>query len=100
MSPSEQVTPLEQAMIMAAGLGTRLRPFTDMRTKALLPVLGIPVAQFTIDSLAKAGVSSVVLNVHHRANETRSGLLGLDRANLKMEVSDESQSLLGSAGGI
>ncbi len=89
-----------QAMLMAAGLGTRLRPFTDVTTKALLPLLGIPVAQFTLDSLLSSGVQTIVANIHHDAARTRAGLLALESGQATLKISDESQGLLGSAGGI
>lgn len=92
--------PISKAMLMAAGLGTRLRPFTDFKTKALLPVLGIPAAQFAVDSLIAAGVDHIVANVHHDALAAKQGLLSLDRANARMSISDESALLLGSAGGM
>jgi NDP-sugar pyrophosphorylase family protein len=87
-------------MLMAAGLGTRLKPFTDMIPKALLPVMGVPVAQFAIDALVEAGVKRIVANVHHQADQARSGLMALDRGASEMILSDESGLLLGSAGGI
>lgn len=87
-------------MLMAAGLGTRLRPFTDRTPKALIPVLGIPVAQFAIDALAQAGVHRVVANVHHLADRAIMGLHGLDCARLDLAISDERETLLGSGGGI
>jgi NDP-sugar pyrophosphorylase family protein len=87
-------------MLMAAGLGTRLKPFTDMEPKALIPVMGIPCAQFAIDSLMQAGVRSIVANLHHQAEKARAGLLGLDLGGAALTLSDESQLLLGSAGGI
>jgi MurNAc alpha-1-phosphate uridylyltransferase len=86
-------------MLMAAGLGTRLRPFTESRTKALIPVLGVPVAQFALDLAVQAGVRNCVANVHHQPEQTRSGLLALDRGGASLELSDESSQLLGSAGG-
>ncbi len=88
------------AMLMAAGLGTRLRPFSDLLPKPLLPVMGIPVAQFALDSLAAAGASRVVVNVHHLADEARAGLQVLDAHGMQICVSDESRELLGSGGGI
>lgn len=87
-------------MLMAAGLGTRLRPFTDAEPKALLPLLGVPMAQFALDQLARAGVSRVVANVHHHAERAKSGLEALDRGGTELLLSDESELLLGSAGGI
>ena len=93
--------PIRQAMLMAAGLGTRLRPFTDQVPKALLPVMGVPMAQFALDSLARAGVTRVVANVHHLAPIARAGLLALERpASMEIIISDESGLLLGSAGGL
>lgn len=87
-------------MLMAAGLGTRLRPFTELHPKALLPLMGIPMAQFAVDMLRAAGVRSVVANVHHHAEKAKAGLYSLDLNGLSLGVSDESDLLLGSAGGI
>jgi MurNAc alpha-1-phosphate uridylyltransferase len=87
-------------MLMAAGLGTRLKPFTGLEPKALLPVMGIPTAQFSINSLVKVGVQSMVANVHHQAERAKSGLLALNRGKATLTISDESALLLGSAGGI
>lgn len=91
---------VNQAMLMAAGLGTRLRPFTDHLTKALMPVMNVPIAQFSIDSLRLAGVQKIVANVHHQADQTKKKLISLDRGEVALHLSDESQQLLGSAGGL
>lgn len=92
---------IKRAMIMTAGLGTRLKPFTNQRTKALLPILGVPSVQFALDSLSSSGVSRVVCNVHHHAEGTKQGLLTLDRGGVdELLLSDESRELLGSAGGL
>src|SRR4051794_34692208 len=95
-----ELTSISTAMIMAAGVGSRLRPFTDLKAKALLPVLGIPVIQFQMDSLVHSGVSRLVVNVHHHAVSTQEGLQSLDRGASALQTSDESGLLLGSAGGI
>jgi N-acetyl-alpha-D-muramate 1-phosphate uridylyltransferase len=87
-------------MLMAAGLGTRLKPFTGLEPKALLPVMGIPTAQFAVSSLVRAGVQSIVANVHHQAERAKNGLLALGRGDATLTISDESALLLGSAGGI
>lgn len=89
-----------RAMLMAAGLGTRLRPFTDLVPKALMPVMGIPVAQFALDSIAQAGVTKTVVNIHHHADQAREGFMRLDRGPADLIISDESGELLGSAGGL
>lgn len=91
---------VQQAMLMAAGLGTRLRPFTRHEPKALFPLLGVPVAQFALDSLARAGVRTVVANTHHMAERARAGLGRLDAGGAALLISDESDLLLGSAGGL
>ncbi len=91
---------IANAMIMTAGLGTRLQPFTNVRTKALLPVLGIPSAQYALDSLVAAGVTKVVANVHHLAQDTARRMEELDLNGAELRIKDESSLLLGTAGGI
>jgi NDP-sugar pyrophosphorylase family protein len=87
-------------MLMAAGLGTRLRPFTDLVPKALLPVMGIPCVQYAVDAATLAGVKKIVVNVHHHAAQAKEGFARLDLGGAQLAVSDESPLLLGSAGGI
>jgi NDP-sugar pyrophosphorylase family protein len=87
-------------MLMTAGLGTRLRPFTELLPKPLLPVLGVPMAQFAVDLLVNAGVRSVVANVHHLPGKAVSGLQALEWGGARLQISDESRLLLGSAGGL
>ena len=92
---------LRQAMIMAAGLGTRLRPFTEHRAKPFLPLMGVPLIQFSIDQARSLGVSEFAVNLHHRFVESQAHLQTLDwGAGARTQVSDESQLLLGSAGGL
>lgn len=87
-------------MVMAAGVGVRLLPFTSIEPKPLLPVLGIPILQFVLDCLWEAGVKKVVLNFHHLPTRFKKGLENLDFFGMEKILSDESQLLLGSAGGI
>jgi len=89
-----------KAMLMSAGMGTRLMPFTQTKTKALLPLMGIPMAQYVVDSLTFCGVDCIVANVHHDAKNTRFGLNALELGSAQLVISDESQQLLGSGGGI
>lgn len=91
---------ISTAMLMTAGLGTRLRPFTNFTTKALLPLLGAPMSQYSLDALLGSEVDSIVANIHHDAENTRKGLLALEFPRAKIVLSDESRELLGSAGGI
>lgn len=86
-------------MLMAAGLGTRLRPYTDAVAKPLLPLMGVPMAQFGLDLLKRAGVTRIVANVHHLAQHTGQALRFLEGPE-EWIISDESQQLLGSAGGM
>jgi len=86
-------------MLMAAGLGSRMRPFTDVCPKPLLPLMGVPMAQFSLDMLKQAEVSRVVANVHHLPEVTRQAIRFLDGPK-DWIISDESSKLLGSAGGI
>ena len=58
-----------QAMIFAAGLGTRLKPLTDTMPKALVPVAGKPLLWHVMDKIKRAGFERVVINVHHFADQ-------------------------------
>src|SRR5688572_30552394 len=87
-------------MLMAAGQGTRLRPFTERLPKPFLPLMGIPIIQFPIDRLVAAQVSTIAVNLHHLAERGRDELKKVESKQAKIEVSDESLELLGSAGGI
>lgn len=84
---------------MAAGLGTRLAPFTNRLPKPLCPIMGVPSIQFSFDLLAQYGVEDVVVNLHHHAEALRNQLQFL-KGPLSLEFSDESQCLLGSGGGV
>lgn len=85
---------------MTAGLGTRLKPFSLMEPKPLLPVMGVPILQFAFDQLKTAGVKSAVYNVHSLPEKMRKGVQQLDRAGFELSESDETPLLLGSAGGL
>lgn len=63
-----------KAFLLAAGRGTRLRPLTDKTPKCLLPVGGRPLMGIWLDSLARAGVSEVLVNLHHMADQVRTFL--------------------------
>ena len=79
---SVESSPLvSEAMLMTAGLGTRLRPFTQFMAKPMLPLMGIPMAQYVLDSLNVSGVSRVVANIHHHSEKTKNGLLQLEHRN-------------------
>lgn len=71
-------------MILAAGLGTRLRPLTDQTPKALIPVAGVPMLERVARRLVGAGVDRLVVNVHHHADKVEAFIL--DRGSFGVEV--------------
>ena len=87
-----------RAMILAAGLGTRLRPFTTATPKPLLPVANRPLLEYTFALLAGAGIGEVILNAHHLADELEDGLRRLDSSGVRVSLSRE-RKILGTAGG-
>lgn len=86
-------------MILAAGLGTRLRPWTLRHPKALVPVAGIPMLERVILRLRNEGFSHIVVNVHHFASQIIEFLSSKD-FGLKIEISDETGRLLDTGGGV
>ena len=89
-----------QAMIFAAGLGTRLKPLTDTMPKALVRVGGEPLIKRVIMNLAAAGVERIVVNVHHFAEQIIDYLKDNDNFGLDIRISDETAGLLETGGGI
>ena len=91
---------MKQAMIFAAGLGTRLKPLTDAMPKALVRVGEKPLLLHVIDRLKAAGVERIVINVHHFADQIIGYLNDNDNFGLDIRVSDEREQLLETGGGI
>jgi NDP-sugar pyrophosphorylase family protein len=90
--------PIRHAVVLTAGLGTRLRPLTDVRAKPAIPVAGEPMVRRIIAWLAAHGVTELVLNLHHRP-ETLTAVVG-DGADLSVHVRYSWEPrILGSAGG-
>ena len=87
-------------MIFAAGLGTRLRPLTDTMPKALVRVGGEPLLHRVIMNLKSAGFERIVVNVHHFAEQIIDYLKTNDNFGLDIRISDESDALLDTGGGI
>jgi MurNAc alpha-1-phosphate uridylyltransferase len=85
-------------MIMAAGLGTRMRPLTTNLPKPLVEVRGKPLIDHAIDRLVQAGVKLIVVNVHYRADLLKAHLA--KRSDVEIRISDETDVLLGTGGGI
>lgn len=90
---------MKQAMVFAAGLGTRLKPLTDTMPKALVPVGGQPLLWHVLSKLRAAGFERVVVNVHHFAQQIVDYLQQQD-FGLDVCISDESSQLLETGGGI
>jgi N-acetyl-alpha-D-muramate 1-phosphate uridylyltransferase len=86
------------AMVLAAGLGKRLRPITDTIPKPLVRIGGKPMIDWGLDCLEGAGVSHAVVNVHYLADQLETHLA--DRLMPKITISDERAILLESGGGV
>ena len=91
-------TALKHAMVLAAGLGTRMRPFNGRLPKPLVPVGGKALIDYVLDRLAAQGVERAVVNVHHLADQIERHLA--DRKRPKIIISDERGELLGTGGGV
>lgn len=89
-----------QAMIFAAGMGTRLKPLTDTMPKALVTVGGQPLIRRVIARLKEAGATRIVVNLHHFANQIVSYLHDNDNFGTDIRISDETAQLLETGGGI
>ena len=89
-----------KAMIFAAGLGTRLKPLTDTLPKALVPQAGKPLLQWQIERLKAAGITDIVVNVHHFPDMIIKYLHDNDNFGCRIAVSDERDMLLETGGGL
>lgn len=89
-----------KAMIFAAGLGTRLRPLTDTRPKALVEVAGKPLLEHVIEKLKVAGFDDITINVHHFADMIVDYVKAHHNFDVKIQFSDERAQLLNTGGGI
>lgn len=87
-------------MIFAAGLGTRLKPLTDTLPKALVPLAGKTLLQWQIERLKAAGITDIVVNVHHFPDMIINYLRENDNFGCRIAVSDERDRLLETGGGL
>jgi MurNAc alpha-1-phosphate uridylyltransferase len=87
-----------RAMVLAAGLGTRMRPLTDSMPKPLVRLSGKPLIDHVLDRLDEAGVERAVVNVHHMAEQMLEHLAQRNRPQIV--ISDERRLLLGTGGGV
>jgi N-acetyl-alpha-D-muramate 1-phosphate uridylyltransferase len=88
----------DTAMVLAAGLGTRMRPLTNDRPKPLVEVAGKPLLDHALDRLAEAGVERAVVNVHHFGDAVEAHLRS--RTEPAITISDERDQLLETGGGL
>jgi MurNAc alpha-1-phosphate uridylyltransferase len=89
---------IKQAMVLAAGLGTRMRPITDTIPKPLVKIGGKPMIDYALDSLVEAGVETAVVNVHYLADQMVAHLSAYTA--LDVLISDERDRLMNNGGGL
>jgi NDP-sugar pyrophosphorylase family protein len=98
---TENITENITGFILAAGLGTRLRPLTNDRPKALVELLGRPLLAWAIDYMVSAGIRRIVVNAHHFAPQIVDFIQKYQQnCPAELFVSDESEQLLDTGGAI
>ena len=90
--------PIRQGMVLAAGLGTRMRPITDTTPKPLVKIAGKPLIDYALERLKAAGCEKAVVNVHWLADQMETHLAGYH--DMEIVISDERGELLNSGGGL
>ncbi|MET0390420.1 MAG: sugar phosphate nucleotidyltransferase, partial [Polyangiales bacterium] len=88
-----------RAMLITAGLGTRLSPLTDHLPKPAVPVANRPVAWFALDHVRRVGIRDFVLNTHHLARELQDTLTAVAPPDVQLRFVHEPQ-ILGTGGGV
>ncbi len=88
-----------KALVFAAGVGSRLKPFTDSHPKALVEVGGRPMLALVIEKIVRAGIRDIIVNVHHFADQIIDFLRDND-FGAKITISDERDRLLETGGGL
>jgi N-acetyl-alpha-D-muramate 1-phosphate uridylyltransferase len=89
-----------KAMLFAAGLGTRLKPLTDNKPKALVEINGISLLEIVIQKLVRSGCNEIVINVHHFSKQIIDFLHSKDNFGIRIDISDETDLLLDTGGGL
>jgi len=89
-----------KAFILAAGLGTRLKPLTDNRPKALVEIKGVPLLEIVIKRLIKFGFDEIIINVHHFSTQIIDFLKEKNNYGINISISDECDLLLDTGGGL
>lgn len=88
-----------RAMILAAGLGTRLRPLTDSTPKALIKIKGKTLLEIAINNLVKNGFDKIIINIHHHAQQVID-YINQNKFDAQITISDETNKLLDTGGGL
>ncbi|WP_156678794.1 nucleotidyltransferase family protein [Sphingomonas profundi] len=99
LRPTGDAPPVRTAMVLAAGLGKRMRPLTATRPKPLVEVAGKPLLDHVFDRLRAAGIARAVVNVHYLADSVEAHLRH-KMADMEIAVSDERGHLLETGGGV
>lgn len=99
LRPHPDVEVPDTAMVMAAGLGKRMRPLTATRPKPLVTVAGRTLLDRTLDHLRDAGIKRAIVNVHYLADAIEAHLKARDQ-RLEIHISDEREALLETGGGV
>lgn len=89
-----------RAMIFAAGLGTRFKPWTDQHPKALAPVNGKTLLQRNVEYFQRYGITEIVINVHHFADQIIEAVEIADGWGSNIRISDEREAVLETGGGL
>lgn len=84
-----------KGFVLAAGMGTRLKPWTDEHPKALVPINGVPMLQRVIEKMYEAGIVDITVNVHHFADQI---IDFIDSKGWNIHISDERETLLETGG--
>ena len=92
--------PVTQCVILAGGLGTRMKPYTENHPKALIPVNGIPFAQLQLEWLAREGVRDVVYCVGYRSQAIREFVGDGSRFGLRVSYVEDGKKLMGTGGAL
>jgi N-acetyl-alpha-D-muramate 1-phosphate uridylyltransferase len=91
---------MRKAMIFAAGLGTRLKPLTESRPKALVELEGKTMLERTVEKLIQASVKEIVINIHHFPELMHNAINNFSYPEVNFLISDESTELLDTGGGL
>lgn len=99
-SPDRQIVPPARAIVLAAGIGERLKPLTSKTPKPLLPVAGRPLIEYNLELLARHGIRDVVINLHHLHEQISAALGDGSGRGMRIRYSLEMPGILGTGGGI